>query len=52
MSGYFAGFTLWKVDLLVGNVKKDANEMSKMSEEFAEGKSSVGIVTHRLLNDS
>ena len=39
----FAGFTLGKADLLRRAMsKKDANEMSKMSEEFMEGSRRLG----------
>ena len=39
----FAGFTLGKADLLRRAMsKKDANEMSKMSEEFMEGSRQLG----------
>ena len=39
----FAGFTLGKADLLRRAMsKKDANEMSKMSEQFMEGSRQLG----------
>ncbi len=39
----FAGFSLGKADLLRRAMsKKDANEMSKMSEQFMEGSRQLG----------
>lgn len=38
----FAGFSLGKPICFVGQCLKDANEMSKMSEQFMEGSRQLG----------